>query len=98
MPKPAELEKLQGNPGHRPVNPNLPVADTAIPGPPKYLGRIAARAYNDLVGLVGTDGMRVMAKSDRLALILICDAWEEYRQCKEEIEDVGQYWLLPREA
>ncbi len=38
--------------------------------------------------------MRVMAKSDRLALVLICDAWEEYRQCKAEIEDVGSYWLL----
>ena len=92
--KTAEQEKLQGYPGHRPKKTNMPIPDyNNLPDPPRWMGRIGKRAYYDLMELVGSKGMRVMAKSDRLALVMVCEAFEEYRNCKNEIKTHGRYWL-----
>jgi len=91
--KTAEQEKLQGFPGHRPKKANIPVPDQNIPDPPKWMGRIGKRAFYDLKEVVGNTGMRVMARSDRLALVMVAEAFEEYRECKKEIEKTGRYWL-----
>ncbi len=91
MPKTAEQEKLEGYPGHRPVNKKAPVADRDIPPPPKWMGHISTRAYHDFVRLVGNEGMRVMAKSDKLALSLVCEAFEEWRKCKKILDEEGRY-------
>lgn len=81
--KTAEQEKLEGNPGRRPENKKAPKPDRNIPDPPKYLDRVGVRAYHELVRIVGEEGMKVMAKSDALALSLICDAYSEYRLCRK---------------
>lgn len=91
MPKTAEQEKLEGYPGHRPVNENAPVPDRDIPGPPKWMGRVSTRAYHDFVRLVGPSGMRVMAKSDRMALVMVCEAFQEWRDCKNLLDTEGRY-------
>ena len=92
MPKTAEQERLEGYPGHRKPNANAPEADRDIPGPPKWLGNISTRAYHDLVRLVGNDGMRVMAKSDQLALSMVCEAFQDYRRYNDIIEIEGPHY------
>jgi P27 family predicted phage terminase small subunit len=92
MPKTAEQERLEGYPGHRPVNENPPTPDRNIPNPPKWLGKIAARHYHDLVRRIGPEGMRVMAASDRDALAIVCDVFEKYRNCREFLEKNGRYF------
>lgn len=91
MPKTAEQEKLEGYPGHRPVSKNAPVPDMEIPDPPKWMSRIAKRAYYDLVAVVGPEGMRVMAKSDKLALSMVCEAFAEWRECRTVLAKEGRY-------
>lgn len=89
--KTAEQEKLQGYPGHRKLNESAPVLDTEIPDPPRWLKSISKRAYYDFVKIVGPEGMRVMSKSDRIALVMICEAFEEWRNCRKEIMNQGMY-------
>jgi len=89
--KTAEQEKLEGNPGHRPEQKNPAVKIIEVPAPPKYLGRIGARAYHDLTGLLGQSGMQVFAKSDYFVLSLICDAYDEYRTARKTVHNEGRY-------
>lgn len=92
MPKTEEQEKLEGYPGHRPVNKSAPVPDRRIPIPPKWLGKIATRHYHDIARLIGPDGMRVMAASDLFSLAIVCDAYEDYRNCRDLLEKEGPYF------
>lgn len=92
MPKTAAQEKLEGYPGHRPANKSMPVPDQEIPPPPRWMGPISTRAYHDLVRVVGPEGMRVMAGSDRLALVMVCEAFEEWRRCRDMIQAEGRYF------
>lgn len=92
MPKTAEQERLEGYPGHRPVNKSAPEPSRDIPDPPKWLGKIGSRHYHDLVRRIGPKGMRVMGASDRDALAMVCDVYEEYRNCREVLEIEGPYF------
>lgn len=91
MPKTFEQEKLEGYPGHRPKNTGAPVPNRDIPPPPKWMGRISTRAYHDFVRTVGPDGMNVMAQSDRIALVMTCEAFAEWRECKKIVDLYGRY-------
>ncbi len=92
MPKTAEQERLQGYPGHRPVNSNAPVPDMTIPEPPKRLGRIAKRHYHDVARVVGPDKMRTMGASDIFALTAICEIYQNYRDCRDFLDKHGRYF------
>lgn len=94
MPKTAEQEKLEGFPGHRPVSENMPEPDRNIPEPPKFLSRVGKRAYHELVRLVGPEGMQTMARSDALALSMVCDAYAEYRLARSEVENLENRYLI----
>lgn len=87
--KTAEQEKLEGNPGRRPENKSAPKPDPAILEPQKFLNRVATRAYHELVKIVGPEGMQVMAKTDSLALTMICDAYADYRVAVKTIDKYG---------
>ncbi len=97
MPKTKEQEKLEGNPGKRAINKNSPSPDRAIPDPPKFLSRVGKRAYHDLVRMVGNEGMRVMAKTDSLALSLVCDAYAEYRKTRDVVENLDDRYYISSE-
>jgi P27 family predicted phage terminase small subunit len=96
MPKTAEQERLEGYPGHRPVNGSAPVPDSNIPPAPKWLGKIATRHYYDLARRLGNDGMRVLGASDTFALAMVCDTYEEYRKCRDILEEEGPYFQSGR--
>ena len=91
MSKPLELEKLEGCPGHRPLNKFAPEPNREIPNPPKHLGKIAKRKYSDLVREIGPAGMRVLGASDKDALAAICNIYERLRKCRETLDMYGEY-------
>ena len=91
--KTIDQEKLEGNPGRRPINDLAPEPKKEIPNPPKFLDRIGKRAYHELSRLVGPDGMNVMAKTDGLALAMICDAYQEYRDTLKILDEDGKYYI-----
>lgn len=92
MPKTAEQERLEGYPGHRKVNDSAPKPNRDIPDPPKWMKSVSTRAYHDIVRLVGSDGMRVMGRSDKFALIMLCEAFEEWRNCRDILAKDGRYF------
>ena len=74
-PKPSAQKKLEGNPGRRPLPENEwePAADS--PPKPDELGRMAERAWDDLV--VRLDP--VLTSVDGIGLEMICRAYQEWR-------------------
>lgn len=80
-PKPAELRKLEGNRGRRPIpeTPGFAIGTT----PPDTLDRRAKnewrRLYPDLVEA------GILTKADRAAFAAYCSAWSRYQQAEAEI-------------
>jgi len=95
--KTAEQEKMEGNPGRRPINENTPMADGKIQGPPKYLSKVGARFYNDLCRVCGPENMRVLSSSDASALALVADAYAEYRLARDVVNELDIRYYTSKE-
>ncbi len=100
MPKTEEQQKLEGYPSHHKKKatkiPVIKAKDRQIPDPPRWMGRISKRMYHDLVDIVGKEGMKVMAKSDRLALVMVCEAFAEWRECRSTLATEDRYYTSER--
>ena len=59
---------------------------------PDWLKGEARWAFRQLVKLLGDDGMRILSKSDRHALILPCDDYREWRGARRHVEEHGQVY------
>ena len=95
MPKTLEQEKLQGYPGHRPVNKNAPVAEMVIPKAPKFLDKVATRKYYDLSRAAGIEGMRVAGKSDGEILAMTAFAYSRFRAALKTLGEKTEYYETP---
>jgi len=95
MSKPAELEKLQGNPGHRLVNKNAPVPEMVIPKAPKFLDKVATRKYYDLARVAGPEGIRVAGKSDGETLAMTAFAYSRFRAALKILGEKTEYYTTP---
>lgn len=91
-PKPTEQRRLEGNPGHRPLNedePALPVPAADFDDvPPELVDDVAAAAtWRRLAPLLRTS--RQISEADRDALLALCSEWSRYLHAKAEVARLG---------
>lgn len=85
-PTPTHLKMVRGNPGKRKLNddpepPALPVL------PPEWLTALAREAWDEVVPVLA--GMGVLTIADRLAVIMLCEAWAEWRRATDYCSQYG---------
>lgn len=86
-PKPAPLKLLQGNPGKREVKASKGGSSNKLPQTPRHLDRVGRYAYKKLVDQLGPSG--IIQETDGLALELLADAYQEFRDARAAIKKHG---------
>jgi P27 family predicted phage terminase small subunit len=86
-PKPSRLKLLTGNPGRRPLNPDEPQPEIAIPECPPELGPVARREWDRLSGELASLGL--LTNLDRSALAAYCGAYALWAEATEAIQKFG---------
>jgi P27 family predicted phage terminase small subunit len=86
-PKPTRLKMLTGNPGKRPLNPDEPQPEAAVPECPPELGPVAKREWDRLVGELAELGL--LTNLDRAALAAYCGAYALWAEAMEAIQKFG---------
>lgn len=90
-PKPARLHYLEGTARPHRINDNQPLPKIEKPDCPSYLPAKARTAFKELRDILA-DEMRVLTKADRWALIMLADAWNDYREAQRILEKEGNYY------
>ena len=97
-PKPTSQRRLDGNPGHRPLNadePRPPSADDSFDSPPVELVA-APRAQEEWRRLAPTlRKARQVSVTDRTALIALCLEWARYLDAMEKVREIGMVIKSP---
>jgi len=86
-PTPTRLKILTGNPGKRPLNPDEPQPEAAIPDCPPELSPAARQEWNRLVATLGP--LRVLTHLDRAALAAYCAAYALWAEATEAVQKFG---------
>ncbi len=86
-PLPSAVKEARGNPGKRRLNDREPQAPAGMPECPKWLPDRARECWADLAPQL--EGMRVVTRADRLALILLCQHYAEWMDALDLIEEAG---------
>ena len=85
-PTPRAILKLRGS-ARANKNPNQPVAPAARPTMPTWLHAEAKRVWREWVPQLAKLG--IIAKLDRHALAMLCQAWAQYRECEQHVAKHG---------
>src|SRR4051812_15458725 len=93
-PKPTRMKVLTGNPGKRPLNPNEPKPEIAVPDCPTELGPIARKEWDRLIGELS--GLRILTSLDRAALAAYCGAYALWAEATEAIQKYGAMIKSPQ--
>lgn len=86
-PKPSRMKILTGNPGKRPLNPDEPRPEPAVPECPPELGPVAREEWNRLAGELGK--LKILTPLDRAALAAYCNAYGLWAEAIEAIQKYG---------
>lgn len=90
-PKPTEVKRLEGNPGHRPLNenePQPPTTEATFELPRELAGDdVALREWQRLVPMLRQ--ARQITDADRAALIACCQLWSRYLDATTRITTSG---------
>lgn len=89
-PKPTAQRVLEGNPGHRPLNPEepeFPPVDGDITPIELLDDKAAIEEWARLSPLLTT--ARVMTEADRGALLALCQQWSRYLAASAKVKDAG---------
>jgi len=90
-PKPTEVKRLEGNPGHRALNdrePELPTSDAFDEPPPELLAdAVAAAEWVRLAPMLRT--ARTVTDGDRGALLALCQQWSRYLDANKRVDLAG---------
>ena len=86
-PVPSKLKVLRGTDQPCRMNKREPQAEAGAPACPAWLSPKAKRAWKEIVGILG--GMKILAKADRKALEMLCDAYAEYRDARAVVSKQG---------
>ena len=86
-PKPTAIKELQGNPGHRPLNAQEPVAPKGEPEMPKGMLPAARREWKRIVPLLIKLG--ILSSIDGKALAAYCDTYAHWERARKDIEKYG---------
>lgn len=90
-PLPTEVKKSNGNPGGRPLYKPKPEVDPSIPKKPAYIKGVSAKMWREIVELL--KDMKVLRKSDGVALQLFCQAYAQWRTNDEIIQEKGGVYI-----
>jgi P27 family predicted phage terminase small subunit len=94
---PTAMKVLKGTAQPCRTNTKEPKLAVERPLVPKWLSEKAKEAYLDLSEILY--GMQVLTKADRTALEMLCDAYAEYRQAREFVEQYGMtYGVTTKEG
>jgi len=96
-PKPTKLKLLQSTARKDRINQNEPKTEpVAEMKAPAYLNNTAKTAFRELVKLIGSDGMNVLAEADKTALAMLCDQYSIYRDARYALKDGLTYESIGR--
>lgn len=84
---PTEIKKQRGTLRNDRTNPNEPQLPVSIPPIPSWLSDEGKQSFMHLSTLLGN--MNVLTQADELSLTLLCDAYGDYKQAKEIINELG---------
>jgi P27 family predicted phage terminase small subunit len=98
-PKPTSQRRLDGNPGHRPLNmdePTTPALEEDFDKPPAELDEapIAQAEWRRLAPLLRK--ARHVSATDRTALIAACLEWSEYLEAMSKVRALGRVVRTPQ--
>ena len=83
--KPAELEKLHGNPGHRKTENRLQFSKPEkVPSPPVFLNKIAKKEWKRLAPIVFNAGM--LTDADVGTFAAYCDSYAQWVLAEKAIQ------------
>lgn len=87
--KPTKLNKLQGNPGRRPLNQREPQPSPLErkPTAPRWLSHAAKLQWKRLVTPLYECGL--LTQVDQLALAMLCEAYATYQDARLLVEQEG---------
>ena len=91
-PLPAEIKRLRGNPGKRPIIDDLD-APQGVPECPDHLCEEAHREWNRIT--VELSLMRILSLVDRAALAAYCQTWARWAQAERELQQSGHMLKAP---
>lgn len=89
---PSNVVALTGNPGHRKAPKAEPQPELGMPDSPDWLDTEARAAWTELKPVL--EKIRVVTEADAKALELLCDAYSEYRACREVVKREGATYAL----
>ncbi len=84
---PTELKKQRGTLRKDRLNESEPKLPSVIPPIPTWLSEDGQKAFSELSNLL--HDMSVLTQADELALTLLCDAYSEYKNAKEIVNQLG---------
>ena len=86
-PKPTEMKRRAGNPGHHPLNANEPKLEAKLPPFPAYLQGEAASAWNTYADKLNRAG--ILTEIDGIGLELLCSAYEDWYIARSMVKKEG---------
>lgn len=89
-PIPTEVKKANGNPGGRPLYKKKTEVKTSTPAKPSYITGVSAKMWKEIVAIL--DDMKVLRKSDGVALQLFCSAYSHWRTNDEIVRKHGSVY------
>ncbi len=87
-PEPTAIKKVKGNPGRRPLNDREPEFPSDVPSCPMWLGAVGRAVWEQYIPvLTSVKGLLTLADGGELALL--CEAWEDFLDARDEIAREG---------
>jgi P27 family predicted phage terminase small subunit len=93
IPKPSWIERAEGNPGHRPLNPKEPQPRVTLPRCPEHLDERAKKEWKRLVPVLRR--MRVLTEADWMTLANLCQTWSTLVNAQEKLTEMGILYKSP---
>jgi len=86
-PKPTAMKRLEGNPGHRPLNDREPKLPRGIPTCPRELSSAAKRHWKHLAIQLWNVG--ILTEIDQSVLAALCMEWVTWLDAKAKLSKQG---------
>lgn len=93
---PDEIKVIRGTDQPVRMSPNAPKLRVEMPMPPDWLTETAKEAYLEIAGILLD--MRVVTRAHRMPLILLCEAYADYRKYRDILQEVGETYTTTSES
>ena len=95
-PRPTVLRKLEGNPGHRPLNDREPVPPAGVPECPEYLDEEARAEWFRTCAALRQMGL--LSAADRTALAAYCTVYSRWVAAEAQVRKFGAIVKSPQKG